>query len=66
MSEKQNGLVKKIARLDSNTKLPGHFIRKAVFPLDAVVRQHLPEGYRVRLKVEQGTYLLHHRLESLM
>lgn len=67
MNEKQNGLVKKIARLDGNTKLPGHFIRKAVFPLGAVVLQHLPEGYSVGLKVEQETYLLHHhRLESLM
>lgn len=43
MNEKQNGLVKKIARLDSNTKLRGHFIRKAVFPLGAVVYQYLPE-----------------------
>jgi hypothetical protein len=51
---KQNDLVKKIARLDSNTKLPGRFTRKAVFPLGAVVHQHLPEGYGVGLKIEQG------------
>jgi hypothetical protein len=67
MNEKQNRLVKKIARLDSNTKLPGYFIRKAVFLLGAVMHQHLPEGYGDGLKVEQGKHVLHHhRLESPM
>lgn len=67
INQKAKWSFQKVAGPNSNTKLPAHFIRKAVFLLGAVVYQHLPEGYIVGLKVEQGTYVLyHHRLESLM
>lgn len=59
MNEKQP-VPSKAAGPDSNTKLPGHFIRKAVFSLGAVVHQHLRVGYGVGLKVEQGIYVFHH------
>lgn len=67
INQKAKWSFQKAAGPNSNAKLPGHFIRIAIFLLGAVVYQHLPEGYRVGLKVEQGTYILHHhRLESLM
>ena len=66
MNEKQP-VPSKAAGPYCKTKLLGHFVRKAVFLLGAVVQQHLRVGYGVGLKVEQGKYVLHHhRLESPM
>jgi hypothetical protein len=54
INQKAKWSFQKVAGPNSNTKLPGHFIRKAVCPVGVVVHQHLREGYGVGLKVEQG------------